>query len=428
MKRAFFSAWLVVGLAPLVCAQTTRAPESLTAWRYFREVEVPRTPLELLSITMDRYVLGEARADLADLRLYDAAGREIPYTLRIRRQIDSQTVSQAQTFNRAVEGAAALISCDLGEQPQEHNEVEVSTAGDNFRRLADVEGSPDGEHWSTLVSGAILFRFSSGGRSAEQQTISYPTSRFRYLRVRVNRDLQVDRGAPEITDLRVQRSIRLKGEMFALPGALEGPDADRLNARPATIWRIDLGDRVPLERLRIAVRERAFSRPFLLEAADDPAAPQMLASGDLTRSAETPQANAEISFNEHFARRLKLTITDDRNPPLSITAATAFGAMRQIVFETAGAGTGPLRLYYGNPEANAPHYDLEAHIPSDGSARALRIQARSRQDNPIFRPQAQPLSERSPWLVYLVLGVATIVLAGVLLNLAKSARRIPSAK
>jgi hypothetical protein len=428
VKQAFLSACLAIGVAPLVFAQTTRAPESLTAWHYFREVEVPRTPLELLSITLDRDVLGEARTDLADLRLYDEAGREIPYTLRIRRQIDSQTIAHAQTFNRAVAGSAALISCDLGEQPTEHNEVEVSTAGDNFRRLADVEGSTDGGHWSTLVSGAILFRFSSGGRSAEQQAISYPTSRFRYLRVRVNRDAQVDLAAPEITALRVQRSIRVKGEMSAFPGALEGPDADRLNARPATIWRIELGDRVPLERLGISVRDRAFSRPFLLEATDDPAAPQPLASGDLIRSEGKPQANLEINFGERFARHLKLTITDDRNPPLAITAVTAFGAMRQLVFETAAAGTGPLRLYYGNSEANEPHYDLEARIPSDGSARALRIQARSRQDNPIFQPQPQPLSERSPWLVYLVLGVATIVLAGVLVNLAKSARRIPPAR
>jgi hypothetical protein len=424
MKPAIVSAFLAAGFAPLACAQAARAPESLTAWRYFKEVPVPPTPLRLLSITLDRDTLGEARTDLADLRLYDAAGREIPYALRIRRQIESQTISHAQTFNRAVEGGAALISCDLGEQPPEHNEVEVSTAGDNFRRLADVEGSPDGEHWSTLVSGAILFRFSSGGRSAEQQAIGYPASRFRYLRVRVNRDSQVDRAAPEIIALQVQHSTHLKGEMVPYPAAIEGPEADRLNSRPATIWRIDLADRVPLERLRILVRDRAYSRPFLLEAADDPATPQILASGDLTRTEETEQPNPEINFNEHFARRLKLTITDDRNPPLPIAAVTAFGAMRQVVFETA-AGTGPLRLYYGNPQANAPHYDLNARIPSDGSGRALFISTRIRQANPIFQPPQRPLSERSPWMVYLVLVIATIVLAGILLNLAKTSKRVP---
>jgi hypothetical protein len=425
MKPAIVSAFLAVAFGPLACAQAARAPESLTAWRYFKEISVPATPLRLLSVTLDRGTLGEARTDLADLRLYDAAGREIPYALRIRRQIESQTISHAQTFNRAVEGGAALISCDLGEQPPEHNEVEVSTAGDNFRRLADVEGSPDGEHWSTLVSGAILFRFSSGGRSAEQQAISYPASRFRYLRVRVNRDSQVDPAAPEIIALQVQHSTHLKGEMVPYPAVLEGPEADRLNSRPATIWRIDLADRVPLERLRIFVRDRAYSRPCLLEAADDPAAPQVLASGDLTRSEETEQPNPEINFNEHFARRLKLTITDDRNPPLPIAAVTAFGAMRQVVFETAAAGTGPLRLYYGNPRANAPRYDLNARIPSDGSARALFIPARIRQANPIFQPPSRPLSERSPWLVYLVLVIATIVLAGILLNLARTSKSVP---
>jgi hypothetical protein len=424
VKPTAFPALLAAGLAALVGGQTTRAPESLTAWRYFKEVPIPATSLQLLSVTLDRDTLGQARADLADLRLYDSAGREIPYALRILRKIESQTVSQAQIFNRAVEGTTALISCDLGEQTHAHNQVEVTTSGDNFRRLADVEGSPDGEHWSTLETGAILFRFSSEGRSAEQNAISYPASRFRYLRVRVNRDLQVDRAAPEITALQVRLSTRAEGEMVAYPGALEGPDADRLNARPATIWRIDLQDRVPLERLSIFASDQAFSRPFLLEAVDDPNAPQLLASGELTRSEVMPHANTEVDFSEHFARRLKLTITDDRNARLSIAAVTAFGAMRQVVFESAAAGTGPLRLYYGNPEAIAPYYDLNARIPTDGSARALRISARGPRDNPIFRPQPKPLSEQSPWVVYLVLIVATILLAGILLNLARASRRV----
>ena len=100
---------------------------------------------------------------------------------------------------RAVEGTTSLVACDLGAQPVEHNEVVLSTSGNNFRRLADVEGSADGEQWASLASQAILFRFSAGGRTVEQESISYPASRYRYLRVRVRADPQVDHAAPEIS-------------------------------------------------------------------------------------------------------------------------------------------------------------------------------------------------------------------------------------
>jgi hypothetical protein len=69
--------------------------------------------------------------------------------------------------------------------------------------------------------------------------VDYPVSRYRYLRIRVSRGPQVDRGAPELLGARVRRSVRMKGEMVSFQGILEGRDPDRMNARPASIWRVD---------------------------------------------------------------------------------------------------------------------------------------------------------------------------------------------
>ena len=41
-------------------------------------------------------------------------------------------------------------------------------------------------------------------------------------------------------------------------------------------------------------------------------------------------------------------------------------------------------------------------------------------DNPVYRPEPKPFSERSPWLVYVVLAVAGIVLAAILVSLARA--------
>jgi hypothetical protein len=405
-------------------AQASLTPEFLSAWLYFKEIQMPRAAGGLQEFVLDRETLDGSRAGQSDLRLYDSAGRETPYMLRVRRDVATSNAFPAREFNRSADGGATQVSLDLGEQAQQHNQVDVETTGNNFRRLVDVQGSPDGAQWSTLASGSIIFRFAAAGRSAEQQAVDYPVSRYRYLRIRVIRDPQVDQAAPELIGARVRRSVQIKGEMRSFAGSLEGREPDRVNARPASIWRVDLGGRVPIQRVLIMAGDGVFSRPFQLEAVDNWAAPVLLASGELVRR-ENTGGQLAIEFAEQFARRLRLTVTDDRNAPLSIATITAQGAARQVVFDSATAGSGPLRLYYGNPRAMAPRYDLAARLPSDLSPRLPRLTLGPQHENPIYRPEPKPFSERSPWLVYVVLGAASVVLAAILVSLARESRDVP---
>ena len=408
------AACVAVAFCASLAAQSAVNPESLSAWPYYTEIHASTG---LANFVLDAAILDKARTDQADLRLYDAAGKEIPYALRIRREVDTHSLFTSREFNRAVEGTTSLVACDLGAQLVEHNEVVLSTAGNNFRRLADVEGSADGVQWVTLASQAILFRFTAGGRTVEQESIAYPVSRYRYLRVRVRADPQVDHAAPEIASIGVLRAIHAKGETVPFPGTLEPREADPVQGRPASIWRIDLPGRVPLQSLEFEIADRTFSRPFQLEIVDDPAAPVMLASGDLTRAQDAVMAPVRIEFAEQFAQHLKLTITDDRNSPLALTGATALSAMRQVVFQS----NGTVRLYYGNPKALAPHYDIASRIPTEATGAQATLGPQ--RDNPVYRPEPKPLSERSPWLVYLVLTGACATLAAILLNLAKASAR-----
>jgi len=63
------------------------------------------------------------------------------------------------------------------------------------------------------------------------------------------------------------------------------------------------------------------------------AAPVVIASGGLTRRADAGAAPLYFDFSERFARRLKLTVIDDRNAPLPISGITAMSVARQVVFE-----------------------------------------------------------------------------------------------
>jgi hypothetical protein len=401
-------------------AQAAPTREPLSGWLYFKEIPAPRPPAGLTDFVLDRETLDQARADQEDLRLYDSAGREVPYVLRVRRDVATTNAFPAREFNRSVDGGVAQISLDLGGRSEPHNQVEIDTAGNNFRRLVDVGGSADGARWSTLASAAIIFRFAAGGHSVEQLAVDYPVSQYRYLRIRVARDPETDRAAPELLGVRVRRSIHLAGEMMSTVGNMEPRDADRANARPASLWRVDLGERIPIQQVLLNLgSEGVFSRPFRLEAVDDPAAPVLLASGELMRR-ESGTGQLKVGFEERWARRLRLTVIDDRNPPLPIFGLTAEGAARQVVFDGASAAPGVMRLYYGSARALAPRYDLAARVPAESGPMATRLMLGPQRDNPAYHPEPRPFSERSPWLVYVVLAVAGIVLAAILASLARA--------
>jgi len=419
MRRILLLAMAVGVFDGALGAQAAPTPEPRSAWLYFKEIRAPRPPAGLADFVLDVETLDHARANQEDLRLYDSAGHEVPYVLRVRRDVATTNAFPAREFNRGADGGVAQISLDLGERTEAHNQVEIDTAGNNFRRLVDVQGSADGVQWSTLASAAIIFRFAAGGRSVEQQAVDYPVSRYRYLRLRLTRDPQADEGTvPVLLGVRVRRSVHLTGVVMTTLGSMEPRDADRAEARPASLWRVDLGGRIPVQRVLLTVGEGAYSQPFTLEAVDDPSAPVLLASGELTRR-EGTAGRLTIEFPEQWARLLKLTVIDDRNPPLPILELNAEGAARQVVFDGASAAPGVMRLYYGSARALAPRYDLATRLSVESGRMPERLVLGSQRDNPVYRPEPKPFSERSPWLVYVVLAAAGIVLAAILVSLAR---------
>ncbi len=399
-------------------AQTAPPPESLRPWKYYKEVRPPTAQSEVLSFTLDVQTLDQARPDGGDLRLYRASGTEIPYLMHVRRGMVRSRPLDAREFNRGVTANSAQLSLDLGPDVAEHNEVIIRSEGMNFRRKVDVDGSADANNWSTLASKQLIFRFGANGPEVQQQAVSYPVSRYRYLRIHVMSDAEVDRGAPEITGVTVLRSFDAKSELLTFFGQVSGRVPDRQSGRAASVWRIDLRGRIPFESVLLSVNEPTFSRPYQLEDVDDPSAPVLLSSGELTHHENAVDPRTGIALTEHRARILKLTVTDDRNPPLTIVSAAAVSAAREVVFRPVATGVGTLRLYYGNANAVTPHYDMRAR--SEKSA-PVRMPLGPQENNPIYAHDPKALSERSPWLVYVVLLAASIALGWILFGLLKQA-------
>ena len=420
VRSLFFILVAVTVIVFSVSAQT-----SLSLWPYYVEVTPDQNSAGVYDLIVPNLVMDKARPDLADLRLFDSTNREIPYAIRVRRDVDEKREIPTRLFNYVSGAATSEASVDLGENPGEHNEIEIETSGANFRRQVVIEGSDSGREWRTLNNDGVLFSFASQNNVAESQRISYPTSRYRYLRVKVSRDELTDDETPEITGVKVMMAVRDKGLLSSWALFVPSYQLQRNQGAHASVWALDLGGRVPCDRLKLEVAEESFSRPFQVEAIDNSEDARVIATGDLTRHVGDEAKPLVIYFNqEENVRKLRLQITDYSNPTLNITAIEASAPARQLVFELKEPVSQPLQLFFGNETVAAPHYDFEKEVharlakePTDSSLGPVL-------SNREYRPEPKPLTERVPWLIYVVLAASSIALGFILFSLARTATRI----
>jgi hypothetical protein len=405
------------------------ARRSYERWQYVQELPIPgeagsdRSPYCDFVLTVG--VFDGAREDLGDLRLLNADGVEIPYALRVRRPDHREQTLRASEFNRASgPQQSSELTLDLGADPPEHNQVDVDMPGVNYRRGAQLEGSADGKTWSKLLETNLL-DFRVGGQQLKDVRLAYPPSRYRYLRLRVQRDPQVDKQAVALQSVTVRRQVEVPGEFVTFPAQVGPREPVRASAGPGTAWILDLGGaHVPCDQLLVEIADREFARDYSILAAGPPDAGepfQPVTGGQWSRQAGMSSKPLVAELGEPHAARLRLVVTDFRNPPLRVTGAQVVAPARQVVFERKAALRGPVRLFYGNPAAEPPHYDLERNLPAQLDPAPARVALSPRAVNPDYVPEPKPLSERWPWVIYVVLSGASLFLAVVLWNVGHTA-------
>ena len=412
--------------ATTVLVISVAAQTSLSLWPNYVEVTPQQSSPGLYDVIVPLPVMDQSTADLGDLRLFDNSNREIPYAIKVRREVDEKREIRAQMFNSATSGpTSSEVSVDLGEDAGEHNEIEVDTSGSNFRRQVVVEGSDSGTDWRTLNNNGLIFSFESEKSGVvESARVSYPTSRYRYLRVRVARDPVADKEAPAVSEVRVLMSVREQGLRSTWSVPIGSFQLLRNQGAYASAWILDLGGRAPCDRLTINFFDQSFSRTFEVESLDDPDNVRSIATGTLTRHAGGEDKPLVITFDhEENVRKLRLQITDYSNPTLNIESIEASAPARQLIFEMKQPSTS-LRLYFGNARVTAPHYDFEKELPLRLKGEPIHTTISNPLPNPQYKPEPKPLTERVPWLIYLILIASSVALGFILFSLARTATRI----
>lgn len=171
-----------------------------------------------------------------------------------------------------------------------------------------------------------------------------------------------------------------------------------------------------LEGLTLEVDAPFFDRPFTLIALRD-GEERRLAGGRLVLPPRDPRP-VEVAFPETRVDRLVLEVEDGSDAPLAIAAAAGRAPLPELYF-TAPAGEYALLL--GNPDAEAPRYELARVRDVVLAVSAGEAAAGPIQENPAYRPGARWLtgSGLQRTLLWAALLLAVAGLAVLTLRLAR---------
>ena len=147
---------LIFLLVPLIAASASALVP--TEWQHRQMLGVPSPGLT--KITLPAETFDSAQPSLADLRLLDAKGQEVPYLLE-RRQVSRGTEPgrnlSAKSFQSTPNGDATQLLIETGTSDA-IDAINLETSAPFFLKAAHVEISSDGHEWQSMGPAVPVFR------------------------------------------------------------------------------------------------------------------------------------------------------------------------------------------------------------------------------------------------------------------------------
>lgn len=344
--------WAAAALAAVVAAPAAFA-QSLdeSDFRYVRPLQAPPG---LAAFEPDGVLFAHTRRELADLRILDSAGAQVPWRTRPV-QGSTRPPLPVLVLNSGTQGGAAVALLDLGPNAGVHDQVTLDIPEQDFVGKVEVSGSDRRRGAFTRLSTTVIYDI-SGAPPARSTTAVYPPSDFRYLSLRAT-------GVGEIAGASVIASPGPQPELLERPVR----STEVRSGRRLTIVTVDLGFRnVPVDEIRVLSSTRLYDRPVQVEASNTGERYVLYAQGRVFRFQESVDATIPVEVRHRY---LRLTIENGDDAPLEGLRVEALARPRTVLVSEGFEP--PYRLVYGNPRLGAPEYDFaQAPIDPDSAANA----------------------------------------------------------
>ena len=357
-------------------------------------------------LVIDAAIWAHARADLADLRLYDGS-TQVPYELKSEQAGVLSQESEVKILNLAKRGDHTEFDLDVA-PVTEYNRIHLTLDRKDFLVSAFVEGRDaltDGTA-APWPSPSTLFDFSRENLGSNS-TITMPTWSFRYVHVRLS---------PGILPAEVKKATVARFQEREAQWVRAGTCAAATQEKRSSVIKCEVPAGTPVERVRFDLPPGRVNFRRIVTVADEQGT--QVATGSISRiritRGGTTVDSEELAVPLFADRTGPFTVTIDNgdDPPLTFSAVEAQAMQRRLYFDPQGKTS--LKLYYGDEKLTPPVYDYAKFFREDAAAVQAALGPETQNTAYTGRPDERPWSERHKAILW----VAMLAAVGLLTLLA----------
>lgn len=324
----------------------------LTSWKYNKEL-ILQGSQSYKYFYLDEDIYREANSSLSDLRLVDKDQFFVPYYLQ---NTYEDMEWQVQEYTSRLVGTATknhTSSFDFEVQSIPKNEdiradtLVLGLQSSEFLKHIEIYGSYDGHQWEYIKNDTIY-------QTAQFKKLEIDLGQvYKYTFYRVALLHNVE--AYTLDSLILNRND-LKWESKKYERQKKAPFTHVVEGKRSMIT-IPNPDRLRIVGIELKI-PGVFQRSYRVIANEnDPIATQENEIYQLSFK-EAQVTHSKINFYQPVqSEKLTLSIDNQDNRPLQIESVEILFSLDKLVFEDSGSG--PYLLYYGNPEALQPVYEIQ---------------------------------------------------------------------
>lgn len=395
MKSSSYLLALIVTLGALL----TGGP-SISYFTNVRDLRISQ-PAQQNYFVVDEEIWARARPDLADLRIYDRES-QVQYGLSEQRGGTSSHEAVARILNLGNVGGHTEFDLDMNEIG-EYDRIRLQLDAKDFVVTASVTGSNQlGAKSATQLPPATLYDFTRE-ELGSNPVMKLPASSFRYLHVKLSAGISLAQvKSASVYNLKETKAVWTRVGSCGAPSQV---------AR-TTVIICDSPLRVAVDRVRFRAdpNQVNFRRVVALSDANG----QRYGDGEITRVRMNRAGTTVVSEEMDMpiagqnAGRLKVTVDNGDNPPLSISGVELLSVERRVYFDPQGKSL--LKLYYGDSKLGSPVYDYARFFKADPAAARAELGPGTHNDAYGGRPDDRPWSERHKAVLWVAMLLAVTVL------------------
>ena len=366
------------------------------------------------TLVLPDQLFGKVSPSMSDLRIFGITANndtiEAPYLLR--RSTEKIAVKEVdfKTLNSSHNEKGYFFTFEiLSKEPI--NQINLDFDQPNFDWRIQLEGSQNQQEWFTILDDYRILSIKNEEVDFQFTKLSFPNSRYHYYRLRIP-----GKEKPGLRNANILEYVLTEGALKAY--AIESTNINTNKQSRQTEIDLELALPVPVSQVHLAVRDTFdYYRPVTIAYLSDSFKTEQgwkynyrtLASGTLNSMEENT-----FKFNSTILKKLKITIRNQDNQPLTMDTFEVKGYIHELVARFTEPAS--FMLVYGNKETRKPEYDIDRF--ADKIPELLKpLQLGAEQTiGKEAEPKTSPLFENKAWL-WAVMAVLILLLGWFMVNL-----------